>query len=98
MSQPVVTFEQVSKEKYQDTVVYKFHLLVDGVKVLQPEPSNEGIPEDQIPEPSNLPEEFTLQVHNACCPKQALKEFIDNYTANLVADNTSIPDLELPSE
>lgn len=98
MSQPIVTFEQVSKERYNNTIIYRFHLFVNGVKVLQPEPSNEGVPEEEIPEPVNLPEEYAIQVQDGCCPKRALKEFIDNYTANLVADNTSIPDLGLPSE
>jgi hypothetical protein len=77
-----ITYEQVGKRRYGDSVVYEFHILVDG-EIIKDEGTGEA--------PS--PHVYSIQVQDGCCVATALTSMLKNIKLTLEADNDSLPDL-----
>jgi len=85
-----ITYEQVGKRRYGDSVVYEFHVSVDGV-VLQDE-----VKQEDPNEPSDFePHVYSIQVQDGCCVATALKNMLKSIKLTLEADNDSLPDLPI---
>jgi hypothetical protein len=87
-----LTYQQIEKKRFLDSLVYKFHVFADG-ELLQEETlgANEGDPSEWNPIV------YSIQVQDGCCVKGAMLRMLAEIKANLEGDPTGIPDLPMVS-
>jgi len=69
----VITAEQIRKERYGDSTVYYFYILVDGIRVQR----------QDNPEEPEVDREFGSQVQDGCCQNEALIGILTRYKQTL---------------
>lgn len=60
----------VSTERHNDSLVYRFKVLVDDVVIKY----QNGVDEDEQPQIED--KIFSIQVQDGCCEKKAIREFL----------------------
>ena len=65
-----ISTSHVSTERYNDSLVYRFKVLIDGVAIQH----ENGVDDDEKPKIEN--KIFSVQVQDGCCEKKAITEFL----------------------